>query len=102
MSTISPRISPRILANVATLYNDPNRVFMEYIDNSIDSAEKFFEELNASYSCPIRINLECKGNSYNNGKIIITDNCVGMDSNGLLRIITEIGNSNKNVSFPIW
>ncbi len=39
---ISPQISPRILGNIASLYNDPNRVFMEYLDNSIDSAEKYF------------------------------------------------------------
>jgi len=92
---ISPHISPRILGNIASLYNDTNRVFMEYIDNSIDSAENFLNQDDEIYSKPIDIKVEYSGSNYRNGKIIITDNCTGMDSDGLLRIIREIGNSDK-------
>ena len=35
------------------------------------------------------------GANYKTGQIIITDNCRGMDEKGLLRIIQEIGNSDK-------
>ena len=48
-------ISPKILISVASLYNDTNRIFMEYIDNSIDSAEVFFDEESNSYSKDISI-----------------------------------------------
>lgn len=92
---ISPHISPRILGNIASLYNDTNRVFMEYIDNSIDSAENFLNQDEEIYSKPIDIKIEYTGSNYRNGKIIITDNCTGMDPDGLLRIIREIGNSDK-------
>ena len=92
---ISPHISPRILGNIASLYNDTNRVFMEYIDNSIDSAENFFNQDEEIYSKPIDIKIEHTGSNNKNSKIIITDNCTGMDSDGLLRIIREIGNSDK-------
>ena len=92
---ISPQISPRILGNIASLYNDPNRVFMEYLDNSIDSAEKYFNRNDDLYSDPIEIRVDYSGNNNKNGKIVITDNCAGMDNNGLLRIIREIGNSDK-------
>ena len=42
--TIPLHISPRIIPNVASLYNDVNRIFMEYIDNSLDSAGAFYNE----------------------------------------------------------
>lgn len=34
------KISPRLITNISSLYTDPNRVIMEYIDNSVDSADK--------------------------------------------------------------
>lgn len=36
-------ISPKLIPSIASLYNDPNRIFMEYIDNALDSAEEFFD-----------------------------------------------------------
>ena len=53
--SINLNISPRIIPSIATLYNDTNRIFMEYIDNSIDSAEEFYQEENNSYSKEINI-----------------------------------------------
>jgi len=41
--SISLNISPKIITSISTLYNDTNRIFMEYIDNSLDSAEDFFD-----------------------------------------------------------
>ena len=63
---ISPHISPRILGNIASLYNDTNRVFMEYIDNSIDSAENFFNQDEEIYSKPIDIKIEHTGSNNKN------------------------------------
>lgn len=50
-------ISPKIIRSIATLYNDVNRIFMEYIDNSIDSAAEFYDEKINGYSRPIEITL---------------------------------------------
>ncbi|GEM_PF-6047286 len=35
--SVKVHISPHIVNSVASLYNDSNRIFMEYIDNAIDS-----------------------------------------------------------------
>ena len=40
-------ISPRILGNVAQEYTDSYRVFMEFVDNSLDSAEDFYDRDNS-------------------------------------------------------
>ena len=31
--SINLQISPRIIPNIASIYTDTNRIFMEYIDN---------------------------------------------------------------------
>lgn len=76
--TIPLHISPRIIPNVASLYNDVNRIFMEYIDNSLDSAGAFYNEKTRSYSRSIEIILEIHGDNYRNGKVVISDNCLGI------------------------
>ena len=43
---IQVNISPRIIPSIASLYNDVNRIFLEYIDNSLDSAEQFYDQGN--------------------------------------------------------
>ena len=52
---IKLEIAPKIIPNIATVYTDVNRVFMEYIDNSVDSAEEFFNKDDNSYSKNHRI-----------------------------------------------
>ena len=85
---ISPNISPRIIHNIASLYNDANRIFMEYIDNSLDSAEEFFDRETNSYTKDITITLTVLNRS-----VSIKDNCYGIDN--ITNIVREIGNSNK-------
>ena len=46
---IQLQISPRLITNIASLYNDSNRMYMEFIDNSIDSAEEYFDAKTNSY-----------------------------------------------------
>jgi hypothetical protein len=92
---ISPVISPLILGSISSLYTEPQRVLMEFIDNSFDAAEDLYNIVNNSYSRSLEFQVQLNGNSFRNGTIIISDNCQGMDEEGLLRIIREIGNSDK-------
>lgn len=91
--SIQLHISPQIIPSVASLYNDTNRIFMEYIDNAIDSAEEFFNPEVNEYSKGIEITLKIVGNSYRDGKIIISDNCFGITN--FKKVVQCIGNSDK-------
>ena len=90
---IQLEISPKLIPNISSVYTDVNRVFMEYIDNSLDSAEKFYDKNTDSYSKPIKIELHVIGERHTNGKVIITDNCTGIDE--LPRVVNSIGDSVK-------
>jgi len=90
---IQLEISPKIIPNIASLYNDVNRIFMEYIDNSLDSAEEWFDESQKSYKKSIEITVAIKGNNYKNGEVIISDNCLGVTN--FTKIVKSIGNSDK-------
>jgi hypothetical protein len=46
-------ISPQLIKSVASMYTDTNRVPMEYLDNSFDSAESLYDKTTNSYSRPI-------------------------------------------------
>jgi len=87
-------ISPKILLSISTLYNDTNRIFMEYIDNSIDNADQnyFKQELNC-YSQPIEIILKVEGKNFKSGKVTIIDNCYGITN--FTKIVGSIGDSDK-------
>jgi hypothetical protein len=61
---------------------------MEYIDNSIDSAEEFFDEVTNSYSRNIFITLTMTSES-----VIVEDNCFGITN--FEKIVQEVGNSDK-------
>ena len=87
-------ISPKILNSIASLYNDTNRIFMEYIDNSIDSADQFyFDKTLNSYSRPVEIILKIEGKTAKDGKVNILDNCYGITN--FTKIVSHIGNSDK-------
>lgn len=61
----------------AQIYTDQYRVIMEYIDNSIDAAEDYYDSESNSYSKEIQISI-VKSNSKKNPEIMIADNCTGM------------------------
>jgi hypothetical protein len=82
------KISPRLIPSVASSYTDVNRIFMEYIDNSIDSAEEYFDQANNNYSKEVEIAL-----TISSDKIFITDNCSGIPD--LSKVVGQIGNSAK-------
>ena len=94
--SIKGNISPRIIHSISTLYNDANRVLLEFIDNSIDSAEEYFKPINNTYTRPIKITLKIKGKNYKEGSVVILDNCKGISN--IEKIVQNIGNSDKKHS----
>ena len=90
---IKLHISPKIIPSISSLYNDVNRIFMEYIDNSLDSAEFYFNKENNLYSKKIQIQLIIEGENYKTGKVTITDNCVGITN--FNKVVENIGDSDK-------
>ncbi|MDI6728361.1 MAG: hypothetical protein QMD44_05475, partial [Thermodesulfovibrionales bacterium] len=95
--SIPLHISPRLIPNIASLYTEVNRIFMEYIDNAIDSAESFYDEKQNAYSKSIEIALTIHGDNYRNGKVIISDNCSGITN--FTKVVQSIGNSDKKADF---
>ncbi len=89
MSKINPQISGNFVIRVAELYNDFNRAIMEYIDNSLDSAEIYYNEDENAYQREIYINITIHTKEE---KIIIQDNCTGIED---LNSLIQIGNSKK-------
>lgn len=80
-----------LLRNIATMYQSATRVIMEYIDNSLDDAEDFYEE-KGSYPYPIEITTEIDGR---NRRVTVYDNCRGMSREKLARIVEYVGCSDK-------
>lgn len=67
---------------------------MEYIDNSIDSADQhYFDQKLNKYSRPIEILLKIEGRTAKDGRVIILDNCFGITN--FTKIVSHIGNSDK-------
>ena len=89
---IQPTLSPRLISNIASLYTNVNRIFLEYIDNALDSAEEYYSIEDNSYSRKIEIRFEVIGSTFRNGSIAISDNCKGMED---LSQVVHIGNSEK-------
>lgn len=91
-------ISPKIIPSIASLYDDITRIFMEYVDNSIDSADQYFfnHELN-SYTKKILIEIKICGNNFKSGKVYITDNCFGITN--FSKVVESIGDSDKKADF---
>lgn len=91
--SIKLHISPRLVKSVASLYNDPNRIFMEYIDNSLDSAEHWYDRKVDSYTKPIEITLKLEGKNKKDGIVTISDNCFGITN--FTKVVQSIGDSDK-------
>lgn len=75
------------------MYTDTNRVPMEYLDNSFDSAESLYDKTTNSYSRPIEIKVEIIGSTYKDAIVKIKDNCLGIDD--INRVTNSLGNSKK-------
>lgn len=94
--SVKVKVSPRIVSNIARLYESTSRIFMEYIDNSLDSAEKLYEANGNKYPYKIEIVVNIDPVSKT---VTFSDNCIGMDLENLLRVVENIGDSNKKNDF---
>ncbi|MBE8232139.1 MAG: hypothetical protein HAW67_00275 [Endozoicomonadaceae bacterium] len=94
--SINIRVSPGILPSIASSYQDPSRVFMEYIDNSLDSASKLLDDNENKYSRKIKIQVLIDSK---NKTVTFIDNCLGMDEDNLIKIVADVGNSSKKNDF---
>lgn len=81
-----------LLTEIAKRYQNTTRVLMEYIDNSLDDAEVLFQDNSKSYPYPIKIQLAIDRKL---GTVSIKDNCRGMDRATLIRIVKNVGESQK-------
>ena len=95
--SIQLKISPKLIKNIADLYNDTNRIFMEYIDNAIDSAEKYYISKENRYEKNISITLKIIGSSFRDGSVTIEDNCTGISN--ITKVVQKIGDSDKSGQF---
>lgn len=87
------QISPRILKSFATIFFVFSRIIMEFIDNSVDAAERFYIPETNSYSKNIEITIELDGNSHEYARLIIKDNCTGIKD--LSKLLSSVGSSSK-------
>jgi len=95
--SIPIKVSAGIINNVAKMYQSTSRIFMEYIDNSLDSAEKFLDKTNSdTYQRLIQITVKI---NTKDRTVTFEDNCAGMDRENLLRIAEKVGESNKKGDF---
>ncbi len=79
-------VKSNILESISTFYkDDPERVFFEYIDNSLDSAWAYFNAESNSYTKEILIKFDI---NTKNKEVTITDNCDWINDLGVL--ITSI------------
>jgi hypothetical protein len=82
-----------ILNEIASRYSSGPRVVMEYLDNSIDDAEDIYRKHKRNYPEPgvfIEVSLDKIHKA-----LLVRDNCRGMSSSQLKRIVQNVGNSSK-------
>jgi len=77
---------------IAGNYETVERIFMEYIDNSLDSAEDLAHKNGEKYPYPIDIRITI---DTENKTVKFIDNCEGMDLDTLKGIANNIGTSKK-------
>ena len=84
--TISDPLS--LINEIAGRYETPERVIMEYIDNSLDDADDMvrFNGRKYPYHIKIQVIVDRKRK-----KVAIKDNCRGMDFSTLSTIVHNIG-----------
>lgn len=88
---------PALLLNrIAQRYSRLSRILMEYVDNSLDDAEKLFHRGKKTYKKHVKITITV-GNNPNS--VVITDNCNGMDRKQMTRLIQNVGESEKHSRF---
>jgi hypothetical protein len=85
---IKLHIAPKMMQSIANLYDDVHRVFLEYIDNSLDSAEDYFDVSHNTYTRKIEIIFAVRG-----AVVYIYDNCAGIKN--IRKVVESVGDSDK-------
>jgi len=89
---------PILLLNaIANRYSKTSRIVMEYVDNSFDSAELFYDRNRGRYKVSIDIDIYIEEINGERG-VRVVDNCNGMSFEMLKRLISNIGDSTKRSS----
>jgi len=99
MADVSLRISkPALLLNrIAQRYARMSRILMEYVDNSLDSAESLYDRATKRYSRPIAVEITIDKSA--SPQVVCIDNCGGMTEQSLERLIQNVGESMKHSQF---
>ena len=85
--------SPALLLNhMAERYVSTSRILMEFVDNSLDDAEAFFDPSANAYSRPVIIEVRV---SPKDRRIVIRDNGRGMARDVLSSVVVRVGESRK-------
>jgi len=69
---------------------------MEYVDNSLDDAERLYHRGKKTYKRQIKISIVI---GHEPASVVVTDNCTGMDRKQLTRLIQNVGESMKHSRF---
>jgi len=91
-----------LLNNVSHRYSNLARILMEYVDNAIDDREHEFRE-HGRYLEPLELLVDLMYDGEATGKkgpnrIIVRDNCRGMRQEKLMRLVENIGESEKKLT----
>ena len=82
---------------MAERYSSMSRILMEFVDNSLDDAESFYDADARAYRRAVTIDVHV---SREGRRIRIVDNCRGMAPTTLSRVVMRVGESRKRgVSF---
>jgi len=91
-STIGVPRPDLLLNHMAERYTSTRRILMEFVDNSFDDAESFFDDSTNSYTRPVEIRVVVDPDQRS---LAVIDNCRGMDQDKLAKVTTDVGLSEK-------
>jgi len=89
---INIRNQHQLLNLLSEGYRSLGKALMEYIDNSFDSAEEFFNDRKKVYSRDVKITISI---NRSDNSIFIRDNCEGMNSKIIEGLANSINESDK-------
>jgi hypothetical protein len=81
-----------LLNEIAKRYQSTPRILMEYVDNALDDAEGLYRDNGGTYPHDVRIDIHVDARF---GKVAVKDNCRGMTTETLKRIVQNVGESQK-------
>jgi len=83
-----------LLNHMAERYTSTRRILMEFVDNSFDDVEMFFDNSTNSYTRQVTIRVVVDRDQRS---IVVIDNCRGMEADKLCKVTTDVGMSDKRM-----